>query len=265
MISPLAFVDPEAKLGNNITVHPFAFIDKDVEIGDNCEIMPYASIMHGSRLGSGIKVFNGAVVGADPQDFRWKGEHTLCKIGDNAIIREKVIVNRSIHEEQATIIGANTVLMAETHIGHDSDIAEWCVLGNGSQIAGDVKIGFASILSTGAKVNAGSRLGDWVFIKGGCRISGNVPPFVIMAHNPAVYYGVNAMIMRDRAERFTEEEIDDIAKAYRHIYQCNVSLFNAVKRIQADIKPSAPRDAILKFIQECNNKIIALPKVDMYD
>ena len=111
------------------------------------------------------------------------------------------------------------MLMAETHIGHDSDIAEWCVLGNGSQIAGDVKIGFASILSTGAKVNAGSRLGDWVFIKGGCRISGNVPPFVIMAHNPAVYYGVNAMIMRDRAERFTEEEIDDIAKAYRHIYQ----------------------------------------------
>ena len=71
--------------------------------------------------------------------------------------------------------------------------------------------------------------------------------------------------MRDRAERFTEDEIDDIAKAYRHIYQCNVSLFNAVKRIQADIKPSAPRDAILKFISECNNKLIALPKVDMYD
>ena len=128
-----------------------------------------------------------------------------------------------------------------------------------------VRIGFASILSTGVKVNAGSRLGDWVFIKGGCRISGNVPPYVIMAHNPAAYYGVNAMIMRDRAERFTEDEIDDIAKAYRHIYQCNVSLFNAVKRIQADIKPSAPRDAILKFISECNNKLIALPKVDMYD
>ena len=74
MISPLAYVDPGAKLGNNVTVHPFAYIDNNVEIGDNCEIMPYASIMHGSRLGNNIKVFNGAIIGADPQDFRWKGE-----------------------------------------------------------------------------------------------------------------------------------------------------------------------------------------------
>ena len=40
MISPLAYVDASAKLGNNVIVHPFAYIDKNVEIGDNCEIMP---------------------------------------------------------------------------------------------------------------------------------------------------------------------------------------------------------------------------------
>lgn len=49
MISPLAFVDPAAKLGNNVTVHPFAYIDKDVEIGDDCVVMPNASIMEGAR------------------------------------------------------------------------------------------------------------------------------------------------------------------------------------------------------------------------
>ena len=38
MISSLAYVDPSAKLGNNVTVHPFAYIDRDVEIGDDCEI-----------------------------------------------------------------------------------------------------------------------------------------------------------------------------------------------------------------------------------
>lgn len=48
MISTLAFVDPEAKLGNNVTVYPFAFIDKNVVIGDNCVIMPHASIMSGN-------------------------------------------------------------------------------------------------------------------------------------------------------------------------------------------------------------------------
>lgn len=54
MISPLAYVDASAKLGNNVIVHPFAYIDKNVEIGDNCEIMPYASVLSGTRMGKGI-------------------------------------------------------------------------------------------------------------------------------------------------------------------------------------------------------------------
>ncbi len=263
MISPLAFVDSSAKLGNNVTVHPFAFIDKDVEIGDNCVIMPYASIMNGSRLGNNIKVYNGAIIGADPQDFRWKGEKTYCTIGDDTVVREQVIINRSIKEGQTTKVGKSCFLMAETHIGHDSVVSDKCVLGNGAKVAGDVHIGTCTILSTGAKINAGSRIGDWVFIKGGCRISGNVPPFVIMAHNPVVYYGVNAMVMRDKAKKFSETAIDNIAKAYRHVYQCNISIFNATKRIEADIPECPERDEILAFIQSCNGKLVALPKLDI--
>ena len=39
MISPLAYVDPAAKIGSNVTIKPFAYIEGDVEIGDNCLIM----------------------------------------------------------------------------------------------------------------------------------------------------------------------------------------------------------------------------------
>ena len=69
MISPLAYVDPSAKLGNNVEIKPFAYIDKNVTIGDNCVIMPYASIMEGTTMGSGNKVYQNAVIGAEPQDF----------------------------------------------------------------------------------------------------------------------------------------------------------------------------------------------------
>lgn len=263
MISPLAFVDPTAKIGDNVTIRPFAYIDKDVEIGDGCEIMPNASIMEGARLGKNVKVFNGAIISAAPQDFRWKGERSLCHVGDNTIIREMSIINRSIHEGGATKIGADSYIFAETHVGHDSVISDKCVLGNNVQIAGDVRIDSFTVLSTGVKVFEKSRIGQWAFIKGGCRISGNVPPYVIIAHNPAVYYGVNATIMRHK-NNFSESAIDDIAKAYRHIYQCNISLFNAVKRIEADVPESEERDAILSFIKETGNKIIALPKLDVY-
>ena len=114
MISQLAHIDPSARLGNNVTVHPFAFIDKGTVIGDNCVIMPYASIMEGSTLGSDVKVYQGAVVGADPQDFRWKGVPSHCRIGDKAIIREHVIINRGFISPEGTRIEENVVIMANS-------------------------------------------------------------------------------------------------------------------------------------------------------
>ena len=76
MISPLAYVDKGAKIGDNVTIHPFAYIDKNVEIGDNCTIMPYASILSGTRMGTDNIVYQGAIIGATPQDFKFKGEDT---------------------------------------------------------------------------------------------------------------------------------------------------------------------------------------------
>lgn len=105
MISPLAYIDPEAKIGKNVTVHPFAYIDKNVEIGDNCTIMPYASILSGTRMGAGNTIYQGAIIGATPQDFKFKGEDTLLKIGNQNTIREKVIINRGTAQSDSTIIG----------------------------------------------------------------------------------------------------------------------------------------------------------------
>lgn len=258
MISPLAHVDPSAKLGANVTVMPFAFIDADVEIGDNSVIYPYASIMTHTRLGNNVKVYQNAVVGADPQDFRWKGEVTYCTIGNNVVIREGVIINRSIYEGKTTFVGDDTSIMAKTHLGHDAYIKGKCVLGNDVVIAGNTYVGECVIMSSGAMLHEGCKIGDWVLIKGGCRVGSNVPPFVIMAHNPISYHGINAVVMA-RHNRFTEEEIDDAAKAYRHIYQAGTSVFNALKRIEADLEPGRIRDSILSFIRDVNLKIVAIP------
>ena len=110
------------------------------------------------------------------------------------------------------------------------------VLGNGVMIAGDCTVGQCSIMSSNSMLHERSEIGDWVLIKGGCRIVGNVPPYVVIAHNPAVYYGINAVIMRKHG--FTEDQIDDVAKCYRHVYQSGTSVFNAVRRIEADVDPS---------------------------
>ena len=265
MISPLAHVDPAAKIGQGVTIHPFAFVDRDAVVGDNCEIMPYASICRSTVLGKNVKVYQGAVVGADPQDFRWKGENSICTIGDNCIIREHVIINRGFRETHGTVIGADTIICADSHVGHDCVIDGSCVLGNGVTIAGGVHIEIGSILSSNVVVHEGSRIGKFALIKGGTRISSNVPPYTIMAHNPATYYGVNNVVMeRYSKQPFSSEEIDDVAKAYRHIYQTQTSTFNALKRIEADIEPSRVRDEILNFVRGCNLRITGI-RVDLAD
>ncbi len=260
MISPLAHVDPSAKIGQNVKIYPFAFIDKDVEVGDNCEIYPYASLMPGTRMGKNCRVFQGSIISAEPQDFRFKGDDSLCVIGDDVVIREHVIINRSIHPGGATRIGSESFILAESHVGHDTVIEGKSVLGNGATIAGDCQVGRCVILSSNAMLHDGSKVGDWVMIKGGCRVAGNVPPYIIVAHNSVAYFGVSAFVMRKHG--YTEEQIDDIAKAYRNIYQSGISVFNALRRIEADLNPSEIRDNILTFIRSNDSKIVAIP-IDM--
>ena len=50
MISPLAYIHPEAKIGENVEIGPFVYIDKNVVIGDNNTVMPNANILYGSRI-----------------------------------------------------------------------------------------------------------------------------------------------------------------------------------------------------------------------
>lgn len=255
-ISPLAFVHPDAKLGDGITIHPFAYIDKNVEIGNNCEIMPYASVIHGTRMGCNNKVYQGAVIGADPQDPRWTGDETFCFIGDDNMIREQVIINRGIHSKGGTRIGDGCFIMAECHIGHDTHLMGRVVLGNGVKIAGDVVVEPCVVLSSNVIVHEKVRVGQWVLVKGGCRIGSNVPPYIIAAHNPTTYYGINSVIMRKKG--FTEEEIEDATRAYRHIYQSQTSVFNALRRIETDLDDNDIRHNIVNFVRDNQMKIVGI-------
>ena len=259
-ISKLAYVDPSARLGKDVTVYPFAYIEADVEIGDGCVVYPYASILNGTRMGRNNKVYQGAIIGAEPQDFRWNGEQTYCYIGNDNVIREQVIINRGIKPEGGTRIGDGCFIMAGSHIGHDSVVKGPGVLGNGVKIAGGATVEANTVLSSNAIIHENAHVGEWVLVKGGTRIGSNVPPYTIIAHNPAVFYGVNSHIMKKKG--FSEEDIDAAAKAYRHLYQTQTSVFNALRRIESDIEDTPLRRNILDFIRGANLRIVGVNQYD---
>ena len=115
MISPLAYIHPEAQIGENVEIAPFVFIDKNVVIGDNNKIMANANILYGSRIGNGNTIFPGAVIGAIPQDLKFRGEETSAEIGNNNTIRENVTINRGTAAKGKTIVGSNNLLMEGVH------------------------------------------------------------------------------------------------------------------------------------------------------
>lgn len=262
-IDSRAFVSPDAKIADNVTIDAFAYIDANVDIGEGCHIHPFACIRSGARIGRNNEIFENTVIGAVPQDFRWKGEDSYVIIGDGNKIREQVIINRGAREGSATKVGSGSFIMAQTHIGHDSEIGSECVLGNAVKIAGDVKIGNKTILSSNSLVHEKCHIGDLVLIKGGCRVNGHVPHFTVMAHNPISYFGVNAFILR--IAKKDDELIEEIAKCYRHVYQTGTSVFNALRRIREDVEESPERESIIAFIEDHDLVLAAIPRIDIED
>lgn len=254
-MSPLVYIDPEAKIGKNVTIHPFAYIDKNVEIGDNCVIMPYASVLSGTRMGTGNTIYQGAIIGATPQDFKFKGEDTMLLIGNNNVIREKVIINRGTDKSDSTIIGDGNFLLEGVHLAHDTHVGNNCVFGNGTKTAGNCIIDDQSIMGSGVIMKHGCHIGSWALLRDGCRVNKDVPPYIITAHNPISYYGINAIIMGRGG--FSAQAVDNVAKAYRLIYQSGTSLENALRRIRADIGLSSEIQYLLDFIEHSEKGIIA--------
>ena len=254
MISPLAYVDADAKLGANVTVHPFAYIDKNVVIGDNCEIMPHASIMSGARLGRNNKVFNGAVIAAEPQDFNYKGDDTVVVIGDDNVIRENVVINRATTPDGQTFIGNGNFIHEGVHISHDTHIGNHSVFGYGSKISGNCFFEDYVIFGGNVLVSQGSRVGTWSMTQTGCRFKKDVPPYIVAAQEPTTYYGVNSFVLSHQG--MGEKIIKHISHAYRIIYQGHSSVFDALQMIRDQVPMSEEIQHIIDFVEASKLGII---------
>ena len=258
MISPLAYIHPDAKIGNNVEIGPFVFIDRTVVIGDNNKIMPHASIMYGARIGNGNTIFPGAVIGAVPQDLKFRGEETTAEVGDNNLIRENVTINRGTAAKGRTVVGNNNLLMECVHVAHDARIGNGCIIGNSTKFAGEIVIDDCSIISANVLMHQFCRVGGYGMIQGGCRFSKDIPPYIIAARDPICYAGINIVGLRRR--NFSNETIEAIHNAYRIIYQSGMNTTDALKKIEDEMEMTPEITYIVDFIKNSKRGIIPANK-----
>ena len=254
MISPLAYIHPEAKIGDNVEIGPFVFVDKNVVIGNNNKIMPHATILEGSRIGNGNTIFPNAVIGAIPQDLKFRGEETTAEIGDNNVIRENVTVNRGTAAKGRTVVGNNNLLMEGVHVAHDAIIGNGCIIGNATKMAGEIIIDDNAIISASVLMHQFCHVGGYVMIQGGSRFSKDIPPYIIAGREPLVYSGINIIGLRRRG--FSNEAIERIHNAYRIIYQGGLNISDALKKVEEEIEKTPEIEYILDFIRRSERGII---------
>lgn len=263
MISPLAYIDPAAKIGKDVTIEPFAYIQGKVEIGDGCWIGQHASIMDGAIIGKNCKIHSGAVVAGIPQDLKFRGEDSTAVIGDNTTIRECVTINRGTAAKGATIVGSNCLLMAYAHVGHDCIVGDCVVLVNRVSLAGEVEVGDWAILGGHVAIHQFCRIGAHSMISGGTMISKDVAPFTKVAHMPASFVGINSIGLRRRG--FTPEQITLIQDMCRVLFQSGMSYSNACETIETEYPQSDLRDMMINFVRNSKRGVCKPYQVAMKD
>ncbi|WP_306571747.1 acyl-ACP--UDP-N-acetylglucosamine O-acyltransferase [Segatella buccae] len=252
-ISPLAFVHPEAKLGDNNIIGPFCYIDKNTVLGDNNVLQNSVTVHTGARIGNDNEIFPGANISTKPQDLKFKGEETTCVLGNNNSIRENVTISRGTASKGTTTVGSNNLLMENMHVAHDCILGSGLIIGNSTKLAGEVTIDDNAIISATVLCHQFCHIGGYVMIQGGSRFSQDIPPYIIAGKEPIRFAGLNLVGLRRRG--FSNDLIQHIHEAYRLLYSKGV-LAEGIQEIKNNLQMTPEIQYIIDFVKDSKRGII---------
>ena len=249
IIHPSAVVEPGARLGAGVRVGAFCYIGDDVVVGDGTTFGPHCSVLGPTTIGRDNRFIGHCAIGGEPQDKKFKGERVELVIGDRNQVREFVTVNRGTGAGGGiTRIGSDNMLLAYTHVAHDCIVGNHCVFSNNSTLAGHVTIEDWVIMSGFAGVHQFCRVGAHAFIGMGVLLSGDVPPFTMVAGEASGRpRGINSEGLKRRG--FDADRIAAIKRAYRTLYVAGLPLAEAKQQLAEQAEASADVKALLHFIE----------------
>lgn len=244
-VHPQAYVDPAAELADDVVVGPFAFVDAGVTVGAGGRIESHATIKRGTRIGERVYVCQGAVLGGDPQDAKYKGEPTFLQIGDDCTFREYVTVHRATGEGRATTVGNHVYLMAYSHLGHNVAVGDHVTIANGSGLSGHVTVEEMSTIGGMVGIHQWTRIGKVAMIGGMTRVVRDVPPFMICEGADMQIHDINAVGLRRMG--VTSQSRMALHKACKLLFKSQLGLRNAMEIVRREVAMTDEIQYLLAF------------------
>lgn len=254
-ISPLAYIEEGAQIGENVKIGPFSCIYADTVIGDNTIIENSVTIFPGARIGKNCHIYPGACISTTPQDLKFNGEYTTCEIGDGTQIHECATIHRATASKMVTKVGKNCLIMAYCHVAHDCNVGDNVIMSNSVQMAGEVVVDPFAVIGGGTLIHQFTHIGSYCMIQGGSGLVKDIPPFVMVGRSPAKYIGLNIVGLRRHG--FSAEQILGIQDIYRVLYTSGLNVTHACEKIVAELPDSPEREYVLNFVKSSDRGIIA--------
>ncbi len=225
-IHATAFIHSDAVVHPSCEIGPNVVINGPARIGPDCNFGPSAIVLGNTEIGAGCSVHSHAVIGDIPQDHKFTGAESYCRIGQACVIREGVTIHRACVEGEATVVGDRCYLMTNSHVAHDCVLADEVTLVSGALLGGHVQIGRKAIISGNTGVHQFVRIGEMAMIGGVAMISQDIPPFAMTNHNGEIA-GLNAVgLMRAGVSR---DERQEIKALFKIVYRSGMTLARAVE------------------------------------
>ena len=255
MIDSRAVIAAGAKIGAGVEVGPFAVIGAEVTIGAGTRIGPHVVIGGATSIGSECHIFQFASLGDAPQDKKYKDEPTRLEIGDRNQIREFTTMHRgTVQGHGVTRVGSDNLFMAYTHIAHDCLVGSNVVLANFATLGGHVELGDWVIMGGFSGIHQFCKIGAHSFIANNAAVTRDVPPFLMVAGQPAEPHSINSEGLKRRG--FSPEQILNIRRAYKVLYRSDLKLEEATRRLTAVARAAPEVQPFVDFIPTSTRGLI---------
>ena len=255
MIHKSVIISETAKISDNVEIGPFSIIGDHVEIGEGTRINSHVVINGPTIIGSENHIYQFASIGDDPQDKKYRGEPTRLKIGNRNTIREYCTISRGTAQDKSlTTIGDDNWIMAYVHIAHDCQVGNNIIFANNATLAGHVHVGDWTIFAGFTGAHQFCHIGAHSFIGMNSLTNKDIPAYTMASGQPVTPRGVNTEGLKRR--NFSSEEINNIKNAYRILYRSELTLAEAISKLEKLVENQPELLIFLESLKQSDRGII---------
>jgi UDP-N-acetylglucosamine acyltransferase len=212
------------------TVHPTAVIEGDVVLGDRTTVGPFSYLRGPLIVGADTRIYPHVIIGTEGE-HKSRGPAGVIRIGSRVVVRELVVIQRGTGDAD-TAIGDGSYIMDHCHVAHDVTIAADVTMSPNVVLGGHSHVLRGATLGIGAVTHQFSTVGAYAMVGMGAVVTRDVPPFCLVAGNPARFRRLNTHALEANGWTATELRMSggELHAATPHLQACLDEFAQHVRR-----------------------------------